>query len=137
MAVFKSSNEEFSSSSPSERITKLKWWFIILIILGVLALILVWFSQGEKATIEFQKLELPSTVTSIAYAQPDEPEKPEKFTPRVIIMGGVFVILGLVYLAGIFKLFFSRNSTQLDTAADLVKTLTGFFVGVATSFIGA
>ena len=136
MTVYKSSKEEFSSTPPAERVKKLKLWFILLIFLGILALILVWLSQGEKATKEIQKIGFLPTIVSIAHAQDETGNTSEKFTPRVLIMAGVFIILGLVYLAGIFKLFFSGNSEQLDTAADLVKTLTGFFVGVATSFIG-
>ena len=54
----------------------------------------------------------------------------------VLIMAGIFLVLGLVYFAGIFKLFFSANSNQIDTASDLVKTLTGFFVGAATGLLG-
>jgi hypothetical protein len=110
MPVYKSSGEDFSTSKPVERLGKLKWWFVILLILGILALF---------------------------YAQQSPPQgTTESVIPRVIIMAGVFGILGIVYPAGIFKLFFSGNAAQVDTAADLVKTLTGFFVGVATSFLG-
>ena len=136
MTVYKSSKEDFSSSPPAERVKKLKWWFILFILFGVLALILVWLSQGEKATKEIQKIGALPSIVSIAYAQYETGNTSEKFTPRILIMAGIFIILGIVYLAGIFKLFFSGNSDQVDTAADLVKTLTGFFVGVATGFIG-
>ena len=138
MTVYKSksSKEDFSASRPAERLGKLKWWFVVLIVLGVLALIVVWLSRGDKAIEQFQKIGASPLAISVAYAQGTTEETSDGFTPRIIIMAGVFAIIGIVYLAGIFKLFFSRNSEQVDTAADLVKTLTGFFVGAATGFLG-
>ena len=136
MTVFKSSEEEFSSSKPKERVAKLKWWFILLIIIGIIALIVVWLTQGDKAVLEIQKIGLNISAVSVAYAQDITEGQVSSFTLRVIIMAGVFIILGIVYLAGIFKLFFSDNFARVDTAADLVKTLTGFFVGAATGFLG-
>lgn len=136
MRIYKQSKEEFSVSKPLTRFGKLKWWFLLLMILGVVALVSVVLLQGERAAIEIQKVSFHLSPASVAYAQEPAVSDPAGFTPRVIIISGVFVVLGLVYLAGIFKLFFTANADQVDTAADLVKTLTGFFVGAATGFLG-
>ena len=138
MQPYKQSKEDFASSSPSSRVSKLKWWFLLLIAVGIAALVAVLVNQGEKATDAIQKSGLEQLFISTAYAQDSaEPaETTDVFTPKLIIMSGVFVVLGVVYLAGIVKLFFTSNADQVDTAADLVKTLTGFFVGAATGFLG-
>jgi predicted RND superfamily exporter protein len=134
MQVYKSSKDEFSSSGPAERVGKLKWWFLVLLVLGILALLAVLFYWGGATSRQLMRLGFLPFTTSIAYAAQGAPQ--ESFTPRVMIVTGIFIVLGLVYLVAIFKLFFSSNSSQVDTAADLVKTLTGFFVGGATSFLG-
>ena len=84
---------------------------------------------------EVQKVGAILSPIASAYAQPDTGSLQNAFTPKILIMAGIFVVLGLVYLAGIFKIFFSSNSEQIDTASDLVRTLTGFFVGAATGLI--
>ena len=42
----------------------------------------------------------------------------------------------LLLSAGLYAEDLSDNSNQIDTASDLVKTLTGFFVGAATGLLG-
>lgn len=137
MEVYKSSSKEFADTAPEKRLAKLKWWFLLLIVVGILALLAVWLYKGGMAFIAIQKVIGSTFTVSIAYAaQPPSQGGTVGSTARVIVTAGVFGILGLVYLAGIFKLFFSVHPQQVDTAADLVKTLTGFFVGAATGFLG-
>lgn len=136
MTGFKQSKEDFSSSSPLTRVRKLKWWFLLVIVAGIFALGVVIAVQGEKTVEQIQRLSFDILLVSTAYAQDDADAATEQFTPRVIIMTGIFFVLSLVYLAGIVKLFFTKNANQVDTAADLVKTMTGFFVGAATGFLG-
>ena len=132
MSFYKSSKEEFASSYLVARIKKIKWWFILFILFGLLALLVVGLLHGEKATQELRKI---STLSSTVVERGQTTNSFDKFIPRVIIMAGIFLILGIAYCASIFKLFFSRNGNQVDKAADLVKTLTGFFVGAATVFL--
>ena len=73
-------------------------------------------------------------IVSCAFAaDPDISSNPIEF-PKNTIMLGVFSALGIVYFVAIFKVFFSTNPNNVDSATDLIKTLTGFFVGVGTAF---
>jgi len=127
--------KDFTESAPIMRAKKIQWWWLILIILGVFALVYIFFSQSFTVVGELKKLGSLPSVVSVAYAQGGNVGMDEKFSPRMVIFGGVFMVLGLVYLAGIFKVFFSSSSHQVETATDLVKTLTGFFVVAATGFL--
>ena len=134
--MYKSSKEDYVAVKGIHRLGKLSIWFVILIIIGVAALIALWFLKGGEAIEEVQKIGVSLLPISSAFAQTSAPPANNEFTPKVLIMAGIFLVLGVVYFAGIYKLFFSGNSDQIDTAADLVKTLTGFFVGAATGFLG-
>ena len=135
MSMYKSSKEEYVTAKGLHRVGKLSLWFVVLIIVGIVALITLWFLKGGEAVIEIQKIGAYLLPISSAYAQ-TAPLSENEFTPKILIMSGIFLVLSLVYCAGIYKLFFSGNSDQIDTASDLVKTLTGFFVGAATGFLG-
>jgi len=135
MKQYKSSKEEYIATKGFNRLGKLSIWFVVMIIAGILALVTLWFLKGNEAVQEIQKIGLYLSPISSAYAQ-TTPLSENEFTPKIVIMAGIFLVLGLVYFAGIYKLFFSGNSEQIDTASDLVKTLTGFFVGAATGFLG-
>jgi len=75
-------------------------------------------------------------VISPAFAEEATLPQGEKAHTKATIMLGVFLVLGCVYVTSIYKVFFSTNPNNVDSAADLLNTLTGFFVGVGTSFIG-
>jgi len=45
----------------------------------------------------------------------------------------IYAALGLAWFLCIFKILFSKNNANIDVATDLLKTLTGFFIGVGTS----
>ena len=134
--MYKSSKEEYVATKGVARVGLLKWRFLIFIIIGLVALAAIWFFKGSQVLDEVQKVGAILSPIASAYAQPDTGSLQNAFTPKILIMAGIFVVLGLVYLAGIFKIFFSSNSEQIDTASDLVKTLTGFFVGAATGLLG-
>ena len=134
--MYKSSKEEYVATKGVARFGQLKWRFLIFVIIGLVALAAIWFFKGSQVLDEVQKIGAILSPISSAYARPDTGSLQNAFTPKILIMAGIFVILGLVYLAGIFKIFFSSNSEQIDTASDLIKTLTGFFVGAATGLLG-
>ena len=140
--MYKSSKEEYVAKRGLSRIRQLKWWYLILIIVGIIALASIWYSKGSDVVGDFQKgtaLLMPISTAyaqSVADVQPVEEPAEDEFAPKKVIMPGIFLVLGIVYMAGIYKLFFSDNSNQIDMASDLVKTLTGFFVGAATSLLG-
>lgn len=136
MSMYKSSREDYANTKGIQRLGKLRWWFLILIIIGLAALVYLWLTKGGEAVQSIQSIGSLLSPISSAYAQTEAALPNNEFTPKVLIMAGIFLVLGVVYFAGIYKLFFSGNSDQIDTASDLVKTLTGFFVGAATGFLG-
>jgi len=136
MTEFKTSKEDYVSSKGIHRLGKLRWWYLVLIAAGLLALVSIWISEGSRVVQDIQKVGALLAPISSAYAQPVDPLDDNAFTPKLFIMAGIFVVLGIVYIVGIIKLLFSGNSDQVDAASDLVKTLTGFFVGAATGLLG-
>ena len=134
--IYKSSKEEYVAKKGLSRIGQLNWWFLVLIVIGIIALAIIWFLKGGEVVGELQKGAALLMPISTAYAGPAVELAENEFTPKDLVMAGIFLVLGIVYIAGIFKLFFSDNSNQIDTASDLVKTLTGFFVGAATGHLG-
>jgi hypothetical protein len=63
----------------------------------------------------------------------------QKFTQddaRLYVMLSVFVILGITFIVSVVAIFRTTNSDVLKFAFDTVKTLMGFFIGVATAFLG-
>jgi multidrug transporter EmrE-like cation transporter len=126
----------FVNHSPTERVSYLKWWFILLIILGIFFLVSILFTKGKDALSYFLSFDfnLLETIIPSLYASSDnELIIPIKNIKNIIIFG-VFSALGFVYFIAVFKVFFSKNPNNVDSATDLIKTLTGFFVGVGTSF---
>ena len=61
------------------------------------------------------------------------PSVPKELKRNILAI--VLSVLGLVYLSALGKTFFSTSSQNMALAVDLVKTLTGFFIGVVTSLI--
>lgn len=51
------------------------------------------------------------------------------------ILPFILIFLGIVYVIALGKTFFSSNTQNVELAIDLVKTLTGFFIGVVTSLV--
>jgi hypothetical protein len=53
---------------------------------------------------------------------------------RMWIMVLVFVVLGITFIISVAAIFNTTNAEVLKFAFDTVKTLLGFFIGVATGF---
>jgi len=45
----------------------------------------------------------------------------------------IYAALGIAWFLCIFKILFSKNNHNIEVAIDLLKTLTGFFIGVGTT----
>ena len=71
-------------------------------------------------------------IISPAFAQIGEADG---LNVRPFIILGIFVTLLLVLLWGLITMLVSRRENIIHTATDLVKTLTGFFIGAATSYL--
>jgi cytochrome c biogenesis protein CcdA len=55
---------------------------------------------------------------------------------RLYIMISVFIVLGITFAGAILAVFITTNREILKWAIDTIKTLMGFFIGVATAFVG-
>ena len=76
-----------------------------------------------------------SIASILPIAQSKTLEDKDKDLRHIIILG-VLGMLCAVYVLSLGKILFSKNKENMNAAIDLVKTLTGFFVGVATSLMG-
>jgi hypothetical protein len=53
------------------------------------------------------------------------------------LLGGVLGVLAIVLIISIVAIFLTKDAEVLRFAFDTVKTLMGFFIGVATTLIGS
>lgn len=56
---------------------------------------------------------------------------------KLYIVFGMFGALVLTFLIAVVAIFTSSNPAAIAFATDTIKTLLGFFIGVATAFMGA
>lgn len=80
-----------------------------------------------------------SSLSLIGSASAAEDQKVAKFTiedARPYGMLIVLIALGLTFCGAIVTILFATDQEKLKFAFDIVKTLLGFFTGVATSFFG-
>lgn len=132
------SYEDAVQSKGFSRIAKLRWWFIVLVILGLAAVIFLFVRITPEAVMEIQKkAHVENILIGAALAQPTvTPSNSTTVNPKPIIILGIFLVLGIILLLSIYKILFSSNTDQVATAGDIAKTLLGFFVGVGTNFFG-
>jgi hypothetical protein len=75
-----------------------------------------------------------------AYAQsPAATPAPEPTLPSQAkrwLLGGVLAVLAIVFILCVVAIFITKDTDVLRFAFDTVKTLMGFFIGVATTLIG-
>lgn len=141
MKEFKASPEDVSRMSAGARLLRLRWWFVLLLILGVLAagyVVLRQIGALKAAPVQenVQAASVLGLVVPVYYTQPGSEGSAQPMNPRPYIMLVVFAVLAVVLLAGVFTQLTSKDEDKVDKAGDLVKTLLGFFIGVATSYIG-
>lgn len=154
MREVKGSVEDYVASSPSGRIKKWKWWFVVMLLLALA--IAIW-TLSREARIVFSSLQPESTfgtvstiaflqaagapeATSTAHAKPKESEQQRKQRGddpmRPYIMVGILTLIALITLVCLGVSLFSTNTGAVTQASDLLKTCIGFFVGIATSYFG-
>jgi uncharacterized membrane protein len=121
-----------SSTKGVQRLGKLKWWFIALIAFGVAIAIIVFVRALEPASTQFQNLGV--TFITEAFAQAGALAGP--FDPKPIVMLVIIGALLIILLGSVWTMLRSSNASTIQAASDLTKVLVGFFVGVATKFLG-
>jgi len=91
----------------------------------------------RDASSAFSKFSMTSTAHAQATVSPES--RRTTVVPdwaRLWVMMAVFVVLGITFLGSVAAIFFVTNTEVLKFAFDTVKTLLGFFIGVATTLIG-
>ena len=71
-----------------------------------------------------------------AASAPTPPNRLTQDDAKLYVMIAVFILLAITFLTSIVAVFLTKEETILKFALDTVKTLLGFFVGVATAFLG-
>jgi hypothetical protein len=132
MSEYREPPETYASSQKGlQRLGKLKWWFVALILFGVAIAIIVWIFALSAAITSFASL---SIVTTEAFAQAGTQVGP--FDPKPIVMMAIIGVLLIILLGSVWTMLRSSNASTIQAASDLTKVLVGFFVGVATKFLG-
>jgi hypothetical protein len=73
--------------------------------------------------------------SAYAQSQPAIPTLPSE--AKRWLLGGVLGVLAIVFIICIVAIFMTKDAEVLRFAFDTVKTLMGFFIGVATTLIGS
>jgi threonine/homoserine/homoserine lactone efflux protein len=142
---------QFSGLPPKERLSALRKWFVILAILGLLAMIYVgykvFFSNPEPVQQQQQRSSSSFLIPTV-YAQVIEQASPTQSVAdrrnadrrteiKQTIMIGIVAVLAILLLVSFGAVFLSTEPNKISVAGDILKTLLGFFIGVATTFFAA
>lgn len=143
---FKSPPDSFAVMAPSERLSALRIGFLILIIIGLLAMVYVGYKLLSKPEITpVQKVgSLLDSLVPTAHAQATTPTPipiPSISSAGVsrdlkpYLMLGLFTVLALVLFMSLGGVFFGRDPAKVSVASDILKMVLGFFIGAATGLI--
>ncbi|MFQ5651768.1 MAG: hypothetical protein ACE5IY_17660 [bacterium] len=129
--------DEFVAKAPLERIRKLRIWFILLVLFGLTAMAYVLLSQlrSMSRTPASPAAALGTLFMTPVYAHAQENNQVLDGTFRPYVSVGVFCLLAIVLLASLAVSLFSSNARRVTIASDVVKTVLGFFIGLATGFM--
>ncbi len=130
-----------------QRLSVFRLWFLILIILGLLAMIYVGYkvlsSEPTPANTQQQSHSLSGFLIPTAYAQATEQPSPDSSTAnrsselKQNIMVGIVGILAVMLLVSFGAVLLAKEPNKVTVAGDILKTVLGFFIGVATTFFGS
>ena len=136
---------EMAKLRVTDRVRSLRIWFLILAILGLLAMLYVGyraiFSEPKPADTR-QSSSIISTLIPTAYAQGTE-QPTERSSSGISdemkqnVMVGIIAVLALVMLVSLGAVLFAKDAARIAQAGDILKTVLGFFIGVATTFFGS
>ena len=87
-----------------------------------------------NANVAVQPVPAPTTITIPVVA--GGPTPANLAWTKLYIMFGIFGALALTFLVAVIAIFTSSNPAAISFATDTMKTLLGFFIGVATAFMG-
>lgn len=92
-------------------------------------------SRPVSALVSVALADQPPATQPAAIAPPSNPRFTQE-DARLYVMLSVFIVLGVTFIVSVIAIFKATNPDVLKFAFDTVKTLMGFFIGVATAFLG-
>jgi hypothetical protein len=156
---FKVGIEEYASLTASKRVSALRWWFLLFLLVGLIAAgWVIW--RGVRALFEPAPRHAEavlSQILPIAFADPPPTAtQPSSASPqktgisadgrgaqrdvnpvKAYVMIGIISLIAFILVSSLLVSFFSKNDKAVERASDLVKTCLGFFIGAATGFFGS
>lgn len=140
-------SKEMVKLGPAKRLGVFRLWFLILLVLGLLAMLYVgykvFFSKPTPANSQQQSRSLESFLIPTVSAQATGQPTPDRSTAnrsselKQNIMVGIVGVLALLLLVSFGAVLFANEPSKVTVAGDILKTLLGFFIGVATTFFGS
>ena len=134
---YKTPPEDLVKLSGLKRLSMFKWWFWILLILGVLALVYIFVievpSQFQQESEPLGELAQTNTYFFSSFIQTQGHDSTDM---KPYVMVGIFAVLAVVLVVSVGVQLFGKDPDKVKGAGDIVKTCIGFFIGVATSYIG-
>lgn len=122
--------------SPVDRLSYLlknDRWFFVGVVLGMLAagyLLYEYLFLGRAWAHELL------SITSVAFAQEvDAARLPGETEMKIILIGGMFVIIFLFFLWSLYTVSYSRSFAAIEIAKEGTKLVSGFAVGAVTGFM--
>ena len=142
MPLFTFSPEDIVLLSPWQRFLRLPLMLRILLLVGLLAIGYV----GYRALTARSRTQGPPTGHSLigalitpAFAQGSAPSSDSthqgiKGDLKQDVMIGIVAVLAVVMLLSLVTVLGAKEPARVTVAGDILKTVLGFFIGVATSF---
>jgi hypothetical protein len=149
--------ESYVNLSVCARIAHWKWWFVLLVILGITAASYAFYQRyrdvqvlreapknravGEWIDSNWPTQQIKLVADPPAEAAPTSPtsrERPDKLLPedvRLYIVLGIYALLALTMIVSLGVVLFSSRPTAVTPAADIVKMCLSFFIGAATGYV--
>ena len=136
--------EEYVKMKATDRLRTWKWWFILLLLLGLIAAAWAFRSEFLAAPHDLGQ-NLGAAAYTLAYMQgggsAGEPTtgvlgKKQDDEMRPFIMIGILALIAVITLVCLGVSLFSTNAGAVSTASDLLKTCIGFFIGIVTGYFG-
>src|SRR5260221_7276579 len=145
--------KDYVKLGPLGRLRKLKWWFILLLILVLIFGIWVvvvetgriyrgshassYLTDPPPSVSAFSAIAFMQAGSAIDASQRPKQDGGKKNDPmRPYIMVGILSLIAVITLVCLGVSLFSPKPTAVTTASDLLKTCIGFFIGIATSYFG-
>jgi hypothetical protein len=129
-------NESVAKSPKGvQRLSKFRWWYLVLLAVAIGFGFFVLVKLFPEASQTIKSISWLPVFIDQAFAQAGATPTPTDYRP--LIMVAIIGALLLILLGSVWVMLTSTSPDAVKAAGDLSKVLLGFFVGVATKYIGA